>query len=131
MARHNENGFAVARFLSDHPDVASVYYPGLSSHPHHDLAASQMTGFGGLLSFVVRGGPERADRVLDALRLTTRAASLGSVHSLASRPAAMWSGRHRGSNEDLVDDALIRLSVGIEAKEDLIGDLAQAFASTT
>jgi len=131
MARHNENGDAVARFLYDHPDVVSVYYPGLSSHPQHDLAASQMTGFGGLVSFVARGGAERADRVLDALRLTTRAASLGSVHSLASRPAAMWSGRRPGPDEDIVDEALIRFSVGIEAKEDLVADLAQALALTS
>ncbi|HVB50629.1 MAG TPA: aminotransferase class I/II-fold pyridoxal phosphate-dependent enzyme [Acidimicrobiales bacterium] len=131
MARHNENGDAIARFLVEHPDVVTVYYPGLSSHPQHDLAASQMTGFGGLVSFVVRGGAERADRLLDALRLTTRAASLGSVHSLASRPAAMWSGRRRGPDEDMVDDALIRLSVGIEAKEDVIADLARALALTS
>jgi cystathionine beta-lyase/cystathionine gamma-synthase len=76
---------------------------------------------------VPRGGPERADRLLDHLRLTTRAASLGSVHSLANRPADMWSGRR----PDNVDDALIRLSVGIEAKEDLINDIDQALSATT
>jgi methionine-gamma-lyase len=131
MARHNENGDAVACFLNDHPDVDSVCYPGLASHPGHDVAASQMTGFGGLVSFVVRGGSARADRLLDALRLTTRAASLGSVHSLASRPAAMWSGRRPGADEDVIDDALIRFSVGIEAKEDLIADFVQALALTS
>jgi methionine-gamma-lyase len=130
VTRHNENGVAVARYLNDRPDVARVYYPGLGSHSHHELAARQMKGFGGLLSFVVDGGAQRADRLLDALRLTTRAASLGSVHSLASRPAAMWSGRHPGPDEDVVDDALIRLSVGIEAKEDLIADLEQALERT-
>ncbi|MGC2485224.1 MAG: aminotransferase class I/II-fold pyridoxal phosphate-dependent enzyme [Acidimicrobiales bacterium] len=123
MTRHNENGLAVAHFLAERDDVERVYYPGLASHPQHELAASQMSGFSGLVSFVPRGGSERADRLLDALRLTPRAASLGSVHSLANRPAAMWSGRRPG---DDLDDALIRLSVGIEAKEDLIADLAQA-----
>jgi methionine-gamma-lyase len=131
MIRHNENGDAVARFLDGHPDVDSVFYPGLASHPQHALAASQMTGFGGLVSFVPRGGAERAERLLDALRLTVRAASLGSVHSLATRPAAMWSGRPSGPGIDIVDDALIRLSVGIEAKEDLIRDLEQALAVTS
>jgi len=131
MTRHNENGLAVAHFLEDHPEVVSVYYPGLVSHPQHDLAAQQMSGFSGLLSFVVRGGPARADQVLDALRLTTRAASLGSVHSLATRPAAMWSGRRPTADEDVVDEALIRLSVGIEAKEDLIADLGHALALTS
>jgi cystathionine beta-lyase/cystathionine gamma-synthase len=127
MARHNENGLALARHLETHPDVESVYYPGLTSQPQYELAASQMSGFSGLISFVVRGGPERADRLLDELRLTTRAASLGSVHSLANRPAAMWSGRR----PDDVDDALIRLSVGIEAKEDLVKDFDQALSATS
>jgi methionine-gamma-lyase len=131
MTRHNENGNAVAHFLQDHPEVDSVFYPGLESHPQHDLAARQMSGFSGLLSFVVRGGPGRADRLLDALRLTTRAASLGSVHSLATRPAAMWSSLSASPDRENVDEALIRLSVGIEAKEDLIADLAQAFALTS
>jgi methionine-gamma-lyase len=127
MARHNENGLALARHLETHPDVESVYYPGLTSQPQYELAASQMSGFSGLISFVVRGGAERADRLLDELRLITRAASLGSVHSLANRPAAMWSGRQPRD----VDDALIRLSVGIEAKEDLIKDFDQALGATS
>ncbi|MFY9783965.1 MAG: PLP-dependent aspartate aminotransferase family protein [Acidimicrobiales bacterium] len=130
MTRHNENGNAVAHFLEGHPDIVAVYYPGLASHPQHELAATQMTGFGGLVSFVARGGSQRADQLLDALRLTTRAASLGSVHSLATRPAAMWIARRPDSVSDVVDDALIRLSVGIEAKEDLIADIAQALANT-
>jgi methionine-gamma-lyase len=131
MARHNENGHAIASFLEGHDDVETVYYPGLASHPQHDLAASQMSGFSGLVSFVVRGGSERADRLLDTLRLTTRAASLGSVHALANRPAAMWSGRRSDQVTDPVDDALIRLSVGIEAKEDLISDFSQALETTS
>ncbi len=130
VARHNENGAAVAAFLEGHSDVVTVHYPGLASHPQHELAASQMTGFGGLVSFVVRGGADRAERLLDALRLTTRAASLGSVHSLATRPAAMWSGRAADPREEAVDEALIRLSVGLEAADDLISDFVQALAST-
>jgi methionine-gamma-lyase len=131
MTRHNENGLAVAQFLEGHPDIATVYYPGLASHPQHDLAANQMSGFSGLVSFVVCGGPERADRFLDALRLTARAASLGSVHSLATRPAAMWSARRPDQVTDNVDEALIRFSVGIEAKEDLVADLTQALETST
>lgn len=131
MTRHNENGLALARFLESHPDVESVYYPGLESNPHYELAARQMSGFSGLLSFVARGGARRADRLLDTLRLTTRAASLGSVHSLANRPAAMWSGRRPDQATHDVDDALIRLSVGIEAKEDLLEDFERALAATS
>jgi methionine-gamma-lyase len=126
MTRHNENGLAVAQFLEARDDVERVFYPGLTSHPQHELAAAQMSGFSGLVSFVPHGGPERAERILDTLRLTTRAASLGSVHSLANRPAAMWSGRRPDQVTDAVDEALIRLSVGIEAKEDLIADFAVA-----
>ncbi|MCU1364016.1 MAG: Cys/Met metabolism pyridoxal-phosphate-dependent protein [Acidimicrobiaceae bacterium] len=131
MERHNENGLAVARYLDDHPEVESVYYPGLTSQPQHELAASQMSGFCGLISFVPSGGAGRVDSLLDALRLTTRAASLGSVHSLANRPAAMWSARRRDQVADDVDEALIRLSVGIEAKEDLIKDFDQALKATS
>jgi methionine-gamma-lyase len=126
MTRHNENGLAVAQYLEARDDVERVFYPGLTSHPQHELAAAQMSGFSGLVSFVPHGGPERAERILDTLRLTTRAASLGSVHSLANRPAAMWSGRRPDQVTDAVDEALIRLSVGIEAKEDLIADFAVA-----
>jgi len=130
MSRHNENALAVARALEAHPDVNDVHYPGLETHPQYKLARRQMTGSSGVLSFTVAGGAERADQLLDALRLTSRAASLGSVHSIANRPAAMWTDQrqygdtgHRG-----VSDALIRLSVGIEAKEDLIRDFEQALA---
>jgi methionine-gamma-lyase len=132
MVRHNENALAVARALEAHPDVIDVHYPGLESHPQFELAQRQMTGFSGLLSFTVAGGAERADQFLDALRLTARAASLGSVHSIANRPAAMWSdhGQYRDTEDSGVSEALIRLSVGIEAKEDLIKDLTQALAAS-
>jgi methionine-gamma-lyase len=128
MQRHNENGEALATFLAAHGDVTQVNYPGLSTHPQYELAARQMTGFSSLLSFVARGGVERADRLLDALRLSVRAASLGGVHSIATRPAAMWHGRVAHADDDLVDEALIRVSVGIESSRDVCLDFEQALA---
>ena len=128
VARHNENALALATVLEAHEAVAAVHYPGLASHPQHELAASQMRGFGGLLSFEVRGGAEAADRVLDHLSLSTRAASLGSVHTLGTRPAAMW-GDARNYDPTLADDVapgLVRLAVGIEATVDLVEDLVGA-----
>ena len=90
VARHNDNALALARALEAHEAVTAVHYPGLATHPRHELAAAQMRGFGGLLSFEVAGGAAAADRVLDGLTLSKRAASLGSVHTLGTRPAAMW-----------------------------------------
>ena len=132
VARHNENALALAVALEQHPEIIEVFYPGLATHPQHELAATQMKGFGGLLSFTASGGAARADRVLDLLRLTTRAPSLGSVHSLATRPAAMWSDQrqYQSQVEDGVDAGLIRLSVGIESKEDLLKDFVQALQLT-
>jgi methionine-gamma-lyase len=132
VSRHNENAMDLASALDAHPDVIDVHYPGLASHPQHELALAQMTGFGGLLSFTVIGGAERADRLLDSLQLVTRAASLGSVHSLANRPAAMWTDQHqyRVADESGVTESLIRLSVGIEAKEDLRRDFEQALEAS-
>ncbi|MGA7834167.1 MAG: aminotransferase class I/II-fold pyridoxal phosphate-dependent enzyme [Acidimicrobiales bacterium] len=131
MARHNENAQALATALQEHPDVLRVYYPGLPSHPQHDLARSQMSGFGGLLSFTATGGAPRAERLLDELRLTARAASLGSVHSIATRPAAMWSNqRAYDMQHSSLDEGLIRLSVGIEATADLLDDFAAALKSS-
>jgi methionine-gamma-lyase len=133
MSRHNENALALAEALSKHSEIVNVNYPGLSTHPQHLLAGAQMTGYGGLLSFSATGGAERADELLDALRLTVRAASLGSVHSIATRPAAMWSDQrqYRDQSEGGVDEGLIRLSVGIEAKDDLLKDYAAALDATT
>ncbi len=128
VARHNESALALARALEAHEAVGAVYYPGLASHPGHELAASQMRGFGGLLSFEVLGGAPAADRVLDGLTLAARAASLGSVHTLATRPAAMW-GDERNYDALAADDVapgLIRLAVGIESTVDLIDDLTAA-----
>ena len=133
MDRHNSNAMALAEALEQHPEIVEVFYPGLCTHPQHDLAKAQMTGFGGLLSFTATGGAERADNLLDALRLTTRAPSLGSVHSIATRPAAMWSDQrqYQSQVDDGVDEGLIRLSVGIEAQEDLLKDFAKALDATS
>jgi cystathionine beta-lyase/cystathionine gamma-synthase len=114
--------------LAQRDDVERVYYPGLPSHRQSELARAQMSGFSGLLSFSASGGAARAEQILDTLRLTTRAASLGSVHSIATRPSAMWSSQP--AYRDGADDALIRLSVGIEATDDLLEDFENALTKT-
>jgi len=129
MARHNENGLALARFLADHPKVRHVYYPGLPSHPQHALAARQMRGFGGMLSFEL-GSLEAARRVLDNVRLLALAESLGGVESLISHPATMT---HASVPVDRrtalgISDGLVRISAGLEDIEDLREDLLQALA---
>jgi methionine-gamma-lyase len=125
VARHNDNALTLARALEAHEAVTAVHYPGLASHPRHELAAAQMRGFGGLLSFEVAGGAPAADRVLDGLTLSTRAASLGSVHTLGTRPAAMWSDarNYDAALADTVPPGLIRLAVGIESTGDLVDDV--------
>jgi methionine-gamma-lyase len=133
MSRHNENALALAEMLAKNPEVVEVNYPGLCTHLQHELARKQMRGFGGLLSFAAKGGAVRADKILDSLRLTTRAASLGSVHSLATRPAAMWSDQqqYQSQVENGVDEGLIRLSVGIESEADLLSDFEDALKATS
>jgi len=128
VARHNENAAVLAAALEAHEAVTAVHYPGLASHPRHELAVAQMRGFGGLLSFEVAGGAAAADRVLDGLTLSTRAASLGSVHTLGTRPAAMWGDarNYDTSLADSVPPGLIRLAVGIESTGDLLEDLTSA-----
>ncbi len=127
MERHSANAMRIAAWLAAHPRVAQVLYPGLPSHPGHAIAAKQMSGFGGMISFIVKGGPAEARRVAKATRLFALAESLGGVESLIEVPAAMT---HTSvANSPLaVDPALIRLSVGIEHADDLIADLAQALA---
>jgi cystathionine beta-lyase/cystathionine gamma-synthase len=119
--------------LSSRDDVDRVFYPGLATHPQNALAREQMTGFSGLLSFSPAGGAARSERILDTLRLTTRAASLGSVHSIATRPSAMWSNQsaYRDQQQNDGDDALIRLSVGIEDTDDLLEDFEHALLKTS
>jgi cystathionine beta-lyase/cystathionine gamma-synthase len=126
MDRHAENAERVARFLEDHPAVAEVYYPGLPSHPQHELARRQMRNPGGMVSFVVRGGPEAARQVAEATRVFTLAESLGGVESLIEIPAAMTH-LSTANSPFQVDPALVRLSVGIESGDDLVEDLRSAF----
>jgi cystathionine beta-lyase/cystathionine gamma-synthase len=129
MERHDQNGRALASWLEKHPKVQKIYYPGLSSHPHHELASRQMSGFGGMIS-VDLGSLEAAKRFLGALELFTLAESLGGVESLASHPASMTHGsmpRELRESTGLTD-GLARLSVGCEDLEDLREDLEQALA---
>lgn len=130
MQRHCENAMTVARWLEGRKGVARVWYPGLESHPQHDIAKRQMRGFGGMISCVVDGDLERTKRILERFQIFTLAESLGGVESLVNHPAIMTHAsvpkevRERGG----VTDSLIRFSVGVEDVEDLIADLEQAFA---
>ena len=127
MDRHCANAAAVAKFLAGHPAVTAVYYPGLASHPGHDLAARQMSGFGGMVSFTLAGGEAAARVVCAATGLFALGGSLGGVESLISYPPTMSHFPMQGT-ELAADPALVRLSVGIEAADDLIADLDQALA---
>jgi cystathionine beta-lyase len=129
MQRHCENGAAIANFLASHSKVKDVYWPGFDFHPNHTIAKSQMKDFGGMVSFTLTTGTyEAAVGVLKNLKVFTLAASLGGVVSLAGHPASMTHGSiPKKDRENLgIVDSLIRLSVGIEDKEDLIEDLKQA-----
>lgn len=125
MRAHEANALAVAHFLAEHPAVADVYYPGLSTHPQHALAKQQMTGFGGMVSFTLKGGEEAARKVVGRTKLFTFAVSLGGVESLIELPFSMSHGGARGSDHESAKN-LIRLSVGIEEQVDLLADLEQA-----
>jgi len=124
----NENAMKVAEFLNRHKAVQSVYYPGLKSHPGHARARELFAGFGGMLSFEVRGGLENAEKVMRSLCIPIIAPSLGGVESLITRPATTsHSGMSEQDREKAgISDSLIRVSVGIEAAEDLIADFAHA-----
>ena len=129
MARHCENALRVARFLEDHPRVGQVYYPGLPGHPQHELAARQMDGFGGMVSFELKDDSlERASRLCAATRVFSLAESLGGVESLIEHPAIMTHASIPKTVRESygLRDSLIRLSVGIEDVEDLVEDLARA-----
>ena len=120
---HCEHAAAVARFLAGHPGVSAVHYPGLPSHPGHDVAARQMSGFGGMLSFEVPGGRAAALGVAARLRIVTRATSLGGAESLIEHRASV-EGPHTRAPE-----GLLRMSVGLEHPDDIVADLDQALAS--
>ncbi|PUB31001.1 cystathionine gamma-lyase [Elizabethkingia sp. YR214] len=129
MQRHSENGIRVAQFLEKHPAIEQVFYPGLESHPQHDLAKKQMKDFGGMVSFTFKSGKkEDSVKFLESLRVFTLAESLGGVESLANHPAMMTHASipaEKRAELGITDD-LVRLSAGIEDIEDLLQDLEQA-----
>lgn len=127
MQRHSENAAAVADFLNGHPAVDSVLYPGLPGHAGHDIAARQMSGFGGMVSVRMRGGRGAAQRLCAATGIFILAESLGGVESLIEHPGAMTHASTAGSQLEVPDD-LVRLSVGIEDIGDLLADLEQALS---
>ena len=127
MDRHCANATRVVEMLQTHTKVGRVYYPGLPDHPGHEVAAKQMRGFGGMVSFTMTGGEEAALRVCERTELFTLAESLGGIESLIEHPARMTHASVSGSPLEVPAD-LVRLSVGIESIEDLLGDLAQALA---
>jgi cystathionine gamma-synthase len=125
MQRHSENATAVAEFLDAHSSVSTVLYPGLPSHPGHDVAARQMRGFGGMVSVRMRDGRQAAEDLCARTGVFILAESLGGVESLIEHPSAMTHASTAGSQLEVPDD-LVRLSVGIEDIADLLGDLEQA-----
>ncbi|HZM37963.1 MAG TPA: cystathionine gamma-synthase [Acidimicrobiales bacterium] len=130
MDRHCDNARAVVEVLTDHPAVARVLWPGLPGHRGHDVAKRQMRDFGGMVSFVLRGGEPAAIAVVEATRVFTLAESLGAVESLIEHPGRMTHSSAAGSPLE-VDPALVRLSVGIETAADLVADLRQALDTVT
>jgi methionine-gamma-lyase len=130
MERHAENAQHLAEFLESHPAVEKVNYPGLAGHPQHALAGKQMSGWGGMLSFVVKGGVEAGARLMNCLKLCSLAVSLGSVDTLVEHPASMT---HAVMPKEMrermgISDGLVRVSVGIEDREDILADFAQGLA---
>ncbi|HYO00403.1 MAG TPA: cystathionine gamma-synthase [Mycobacterium sp.] len=125
MQRHSENAGQVAEFLAEHPAIETVLYPGLPGHPNHDVAARQMSGFGGMVSARLKGGRDAAHQLCARTDIFILAESLGGVESLIEHPAAMTHASTAGSQLEVPDD-LVRLSVGIEDAADLLGDLEQA-----
>ena len=126
---HEENGQAVAEFMAQHPKVTKLAYPGLKSHPQYDLAVKQQKGFGSMMSFDI-GSRENAAKFLAALKIFVNAESLGGVESLASHSATTTHASLTDAEREAVGitEGLVRLSVGIEDKQDLIADLEQALA---
>jgi cystathionine gamma-synthase len=131
VGRQNESALRIARWLEQQPQVQRVYYPGLESHPDHAVARAQMTGFGGVVSFLYAGDLEQTARFIDACRLCQIAPSLGGVESLIEQPAFMSFYELSTEQREAVGirNNLVRMSVGIEDCDDLIGDLSQAFAA--
>ena len=130
MEEHNRNALAIARWLERHPKISAVLHPGLESHPQHQLALRQMSGFGGTFSFRVKGGEDEAMRLLGRVRIFTLAESLGGVESLIEHPVTMThaSVPRQALDQMGITPDLVRVSVGLEDVKDLIADLEQALA---
>jgi cystathionine gamma-lyase len=128
MERHAQNAMEIARFLEKHPKIERVVYPGLESHPQHSIARKQMSGFGGMITFFIKGGLAEARRFLEKVEVFTLAESLGGVESLIEHPAIMTHASIPPENRKAlgIHDSLIRISVGIEDVKDLIEDLEHA-----
>ena len=131
VQRQNQSAMQVAEYLQRHSEISRVHYPGLASHPQHALACRQMSGFGGLLSFELTGGYEAGRRFINAMRLPARAVSFGGYESLATQPAAMWSGAigDRAAQAAGITPGLIRFAVGLEHPSDLIEDLERTLSA--
>ena len=130
MEKHEKNAMAVAKWLEQNPKVERVYYPGLASHPQHDLAKKQASGFGAMIAFELKGGMEAGITLMNSVELIHLAVSLGNVDSLIQHPASMTHSPYTREErlEAGISDGLVRLSVGIEEPEDILEDLEQAFA---
>jgi cystathionine gamma-synthase len=129
MERHSSNALAIARYLESHPAIEAVYYPGLASHPGHELAAKQMSAFGGMLSIAFAGGESVARRFAESMHLFQLAESLGGVESLVNYPSEMTHASVRGTELEVATN-IVRLSVGIEDIDDLLADIAQALPAS-
>jgi len=128
VERHNQNALVLARFFESHPKIQRVNYPGLESHPQHELARKQMSGFTGVMSIELRGGYETAVRFIASLKLGSYAASLGGFETLLVHPAAMWGDTLTDAQRKAMEvgENLVRISVGLEDEQDLIDDFSQA-----
>jgi methionine-gamma-lyase len=128
MERHQENAFEIAKYLTFHPKIERVWYPGLTTHPQHELAKKQMSGYGGIVSCEIKGGRKAGEKLMNHVQIFTLAVSLGDVDSLIEHPASMTHSTY--GTEDLkktgISAGFVRLSVGIEDSHDLIEDLSQA-----
>lgn len=129
MERHCQNAMQVAKFLSSHPAVTKVYYPGLPEHPNYELGKKQMSNFGAVISFEIKGGVEAGQTVMDSVELCLLAVSLGDTETLIQHPASMTHSPMLPEERMKagITDGLIRISVGLEDPEDIIADLKQAF----
>jgi methionine-gamma-lyase len=131
MKKHASNAMAVAQFLEAHPKIEWVRYPGLPSHPQHAIAKKQMRGFGGMVSFGVKGGIEEGRKLMNRVELCTLAVSLGAVDTLIQHPASMTHATvpREARMKAGITDEMVRISVGVEEPEDIIADLDQALAT--